>query len=821
MKRDCIIITGSSGLIGSAVARRLETQYAVICFDRVGAPHPPAECDCVNCDLTSDQSVRDALRRVRDLHGNRIASVIHLAAYYDFSGEPSPKYEEVTVRGTERLLRGLKDFEVGQFVFSSTMILHAPCRPGERINEEWPLEPKWDYPKSKVETEKLIHDQRGDIPTVMLRIAGVYDEDGHSIPLVHQMKRIDERELVSHVFPGDTSHGQSFLHLDDLVDAICRGVERRAALPPELVVLLGEPETLSYEELQRTFGRLIHGEDWETRQIPKALAKTGAWLQDKMPVGEEPFIKPWMIDLADDHFALDISRARHALVWEPKRSLRATLPAMVNRLKADPLAWYKENKMDPPSGLEEPAGDTHPRKTGLTPELKQTLMDVRAQRLGQAGASVPDSRIDAGTAAWAAYATIILGTWLLSGAFTFDQASAAMKWNDLICGALIIGFAALSRKPRQEWARWANAGVGCWLLLAPLVFWANAAAYHTDTLIGTLVVIFSVVLPGAPGESKSPGPEIPPGWSYNPSVWMQRAPVIAMAFLGFYIARYLAAYQLGHIDTVWDPFFKDGTRNVLESDVSRAFPVSDAGLGACSYLIEMLTGCIGGTGRWRTMPWMVIFFGILVVPLGVVSIVLVMLQPVAVGAWCALCLVTALAMLVMISPAADEVVATVQFLRRSRRAGQAFWPTFWKGGTLGTAASDMTASPSAASSFTLTSALGIHQVTWTLVFSALLGIWLMFAPAMFHSQGTAANNDYLVGALVITFAVIGLGEITRSARWLNLLLGAWLIVAPWVLTGGVTGSRWNNVIVGVLLIGLTIPRGQVKERFGTFDRYIV
>jgi hypothetical protein len=200
---------------------------------------------------------------------------------------------------------------------------------------------------------------------------------------------------------------------------------------------------------------------------------------------------------------------------------------------------------------------------------------------------------------------------------------------------------------------------------------------------------------------------------------------------------------------------------------------------------------------------------------------LVVLQPVAVGAWCTLCLVTALAMLIMISPAADEVVATVQFLGQSRRAGKPVWPTFWKGGTLDAAASDTTAPPSATPSFTLISALGINHMTWTLVASALLGIWLMFAPAVFQSQGAAANNDYLVGALVITFAVIGMGEITRIARWLNLLFGAWLIVAPWVLTGSVTGSRWNNAIVGVLLIGLTIPRGQVKERFGTFDRYIV
>lgn len=52
-----------------------------------------------------DESVQEALQRVRTGYGGRIASVIHLAAYYDFSGEPSDKYEQITVRGTERLLR--------------------------------------------------------------------------------------------------------------------------------------------------------------------------------------------------------------------------------------------------------------------------------------------------------------------------------------------------------------------------------------------------------------------------------------------------------------------------------------------------------------------------------------------------------------------------------------------------------------------------------------------------------------------------------------------------------------------------------------------
>jgi nucleoside-diphosphate-sugar epimerase len=184
---------------------------------------------------------------------------------------------------------------------------------------------------------------------VLLRLAGVYDDWCHSLPLAHQIRRIYKRQLISRVFPGDPSHGQAFVHLDDLVEAFWRAVERRKSLPPELVLLIGEPEALSYDDLQRVFGHLLHGEEWETIQIPKALAKAGAWVQDAIPVGEEPFIKLGMVDFADDHYALDITRARRVLGWEPQRSLRETLPKMVDALKEDPLRWHRENKLEPPT----------------------------------------------------------------------------------------------------------------------------------------------------------------------------------------------------------------------------------------------------------------------------------------------------------------------------------------------------------------------------------------------------------------------------------------------------------------------------------------
>jgi nucleoside-diphosphate-sugar epimerase len=347
--KQTVIVTGGSGLIGSRIIGRAPPEFNLVGFDAKAPREPPVHAESVSVDLISQQAIERALQRVRYAYGDQIASVIHLAAFYDFSGEDSPLYDELTVRGTQRLLGALRagGFRVQQFIFSSSMLVHAPCEPGQPINEDWPLEPKWPYPRSKVEAELALRAHRDSVPGVILRIAGVYDDDGNSIPLAHQIQRIYERRLTSGVFPGDTSRGQAFVHVDDVVDAIWLAVARRSDLPAETTLLIGEPETLSYQELQQAFGKLIHGEDrWETTRIPKAVAKAGAWIQDQIPGVEEPFIKPWMIDLADDHFELDISRARDLLGWTPKRSLRQTLPRMVEALKAEPEGFYKRNKLE-------------------------------------------------------------------------------------------------------------------------------------------------------------------------------------------------------------------------------------------------------------------------------------------------------------------------------------------------------------------------------------------------------------------------------------------------------------------------------------------
>jgi uncharacterized membrane protein len=170
---------------------------------------------------------------------------------------------------------------------------------------------------------------------------------------------------------------------------------------------------------------------------------------------------------------------------------------------------------------------------------------------------------------------------------------------------------------------------------------------------------------------------IPAGWSYNPSSWSERLPLIGLALLGTAIATYLALYQMGVLSSVWEPFFGNGSEIILKSSVSRILPIPDALLGALGYVVDAASGIIGGRDRWRSMPWIVIVFGVAVGPLGMVSILLVILQPVLFHAWCTLCLASAVISVAMIGPAMDELLASLQYLRRERRRGRALWPAFW------------------------------------------------------------------------------------------------------------------------------------------------
>ena len=90
---------------------------------------------------------------------------------------------------------------------------------------------------------------------------------------------------------------------------------------------------------------------------------------------------------------------------------------------------------------------------------------------------------------------------------------------------------------------------------------------------------------------------------------------------------------------------------------------------------------------------------------------------------------------------------------------------------------------------------------WVLL---LFGIWLFVAPFWMHGYASttsvAAGNSYVLGILVFVFAWGALATTRVWQEWVELILGIWLIISPFVLGFWTTehGAGVNMIWLGVL-----------------------
>jgi hypothetical protein len=98
----------------------------------------------------------------------------------------------------------------------------------------------------------------------------------------------------------------------------------------------------------------------------------------------------------------------------------------------------------------------------------------------------------------------------------------------------------------------------------------------------------------------------------------------------------------------------------------------------------------------------------------------------------------------------------------------------------------------------------------------------MFSRLVFGTAGVIANSGRLAGAMIITIVVCAMAEVARPLRLLNLAFGPWLIAAPWLIAGATTGATLNDVVAGVVVSSLSLPRERrSEEHYGPWDRYVV
>lgn len=151
--------------------------------------------------------------------------------------------------------------------------------------------------------------------------------------------------------------------------------------------------------------------------------------------------------------------------------------------------------------------------------------------------------------------------------------------------------------------------------------------------------------------------DVPDGWDYNPSAWQQRVPGMILSLGGLCIMLYLWWSQVQVVD---------GTAEVA-TGIFPLGPMPHAAAGAAVYLAAAITSLAGDSCRWRNHVVLVLLNGLAVVPLGGISLLLMISQPFRLDAWSICCFASTFISILMIGPVLDEVLAACQSLKHRSR----------------------------------------------------------------------------------------------------------------------------------------------------------
>jgi hypothetical protein len=89
----------------------------------------------------------------------------------------------------------------------------------------------------------------------------------------------------------------------------------------------------------------------------------------------------------------------------------------------------------------------------------------------------------------------------------------------------------------------------------------------------------------------------------------------------------------------------------------------------------------------------------------------------------------------------------------------------------------------------------------------VLGLWLIVSPwALAYPAGSLQMTNAIVSGLIL--AVLSAFELYKTYFWavvVNLLVGIWVVISPWVLRIADTRTvMWNELIVGIAVVVLAL-----------------
>ena len=186
-----ILVTGSSGRVGGAVAARLSLRHAVTGVDLKPGP------------LTTELAdIEDTARLAALLPG--MDAVVHTAALHvpDLASRSAADFRAVNVDATRRLLAAAGEAGVRRFVYTSTTSLYGDAMLPESGEAVWVTEslaprPRDAYDETKLAAEAACADAaRAGLPCVALRMSRCFPEEPRLMAAYRLHRGVDAEDVA-------------------------------------------------------------------------------------------------------------------------------------------------------------------------------------------------------------------------------------------------------------------------------------------------------------------------------------------------------------------------------------------------------------------------------------------------------------------------------------------------------------------------------------------------------------------------------------------------------------------------------------------------
>jgi len=351
MNKKIVIVTGSSGFLGSAICVDLSRDHDIIGMDcrepsaalRRRAP----DVQWLTMDISDQGGVKSFFDRL-DADGRTVDFVLHMAAFYHFGQHWLPEYERVNVQGLRNILDGACRVRTRRFIFAGSIASLPPPGPGAVLSEKTSPGTATAYTKSKTIGEALLARYSERMPTLALRIGGVFSDWCELPPLYSLMKLWSKPHVMGRMIPGRGASGFPYIHRRDIVGCIRQIIQRHENLGPSEILFASPPGCTTHKELFGVIRRAC-GAHFNVAPIFISPTLARGFLvvknQAKVILGRKRYERRWMMDYVDTPLVVDTAYTRGKLRWSPgpELSILNRMPILMRRFHEQQPTWELRN----------------------------------------------------------------------------------------------------------------------------------------------------------------------------------------------------------------------------------------------------------------------------------------------------------------------------------------------------------------------------------------------------------------------------------------------------------------------------------------------